>query len=71
VEVVFRAQSLFRRREYFVKVIGEDFQDAENVHRNCEATERLALGLMELLGMNLVVWCLHLRKILLKEIIQS
>lgn len=50
-------------RDYFVRVMGEDFQDAGNVYKKyCEEMERLALGLMELLGMSLGIGRLHLRK---------
>lgn len=50
-------------RDYFVKAMGEDFQDAGNVFKEyCEAMERLALGLMELLGMSLGIGRLHFRK---------
>lgn len=48
---------------YFVKVMGEDFLEAGNVYKEyCQAMERLALGLMELLGMSLGVGSLHFRK---------
>lgn len=49
--------------DYFVKAMGQDFQDAGNVFKEyCEAMEGLALALMELLGMSLGVGRLHLRE---------
>lgn len=49
--------------DYFVKVMGQDFREAGNVYKEyCQAMERLALGLMELLGMSLGVGRLHFRR---------